>query len=452
MPRNSPRTKMMTEPAIAKLKPRDGKRTEFFDAAISGLMLRVSGKGRNVRRVWAIGYRLGGGNYTKLSIGDWVTEGQPGGLVWAREEAVTVKALVKHGIDPREHRQMEADKAIAKAKAEKAEAEAEAERRVTFGTIAEKYADAECGHLARGKEIERQIENFLLPQWADIAIEDMTKRDLSRRYDAVLKANGPQAAHKVQEIARRIVRWADKRGEIGHEPFGAWEPTVKRQRRTRTLLPRQLRLLWLACDQVGYPVGPALKLLLLTGLRRGEVANARWREFDLDAAVWIVPAERMKMSEPLTVPLSRLVVELLRSLRDPKEEDSESSQRFKRGDFLFSTTSGEKPIQGWTKFKAAIDAAIDEQRGPDDPPVEPYTIHDLRRVVRSGMAALGVRYEVAEAVLGHTKKGVHSNYDMHAYEPERREALEIWATRLLEIVETSPPEDGNVVRLKSATA
>jgi len=91
--------------------------------------------------------------------------------------------------------------------------------------------------------------------------------------------------------------------------------------------------------------------------------------------------------------------------------------------------------------------AVARMRG-DDPSrveLEPWVFHDLRRVVRSHLAALRVPDHVAEMALGHGRKGLQRIYDQHCYEAELREALTQWAGRLRSIVEPAP---GNVVSLK----
>jgi integrase len=116
--------------------------------------------------------------------------------------------------------------------------------------------------------------------------------------------------------------------------------------------------------------------------------------------------------------------------------------RFDRGEFLFSSNLGEKPVSGFTGAKERLDAAMTKELSGE---LKPWRVHDLRRTVRTRLAALKISDRVAELVIGHGAKGLQRNYDQHQYEAEMREALELWAARLRDIV-TPPPE--NVVRLK----
>ena len=136
------------------------------------------------------------------------------------------------------------------------------------------------------------------------------------------------------------------------------------------------------------------------------------------------------------VPLTREMLAIL-----------EGVPTFKRGDFLFSTTFGERPAWMSDKIKKRLDArmlrtlrAVARKQGAGFATVtlEPWTNHDLRRVVRSGLSRLRIAEEVREAVLAHVRPGIKGTYDVHDYFDEKREALELWAARLRSIVEPPP--------------
>jgi integrase len=212
----------------------------------------------------------------------------------------------------------------------------------------------------------------------------------------------------------------------------------------------ELAALWRAAARLGYPDGAFFRMLALTGQRKSEVAGARWSEFDLEKALWTIPAARMKMDAPHVVPLVREVVTLLEKL-----------PRFKRGDHLFTTTFGQKPINGFSKSKERLDGrmtrslqALARFNGEDHPEavtLRPFVIHDVRRTVRTHLSALPVPDMVRELVIAHTKTGLHKVYDQYAYLNEKRHALELWTARLLSIVE--PIAAGNnVVQLRAGEA
>ena len=131
------------------------------------------------------------------------------------------------------------------------------------------------------------------------------------------------------------------------------------------------------------------------------------------------------------VPLSEQAVAVLKSL-----------PHFTKGDHLFSTTFGEKSVGGFGRAKPRLDTLMAEKSASTIPP---WVIHDMRRTVRTRLASLRVPDMVAEMVIGHGRKGIQRVYDQHSYEDEMREALELWAARLRDIV-TPPPE--NIVRIE----
>jgi hypothetical protein len=107
---------------------------------------------------------------------------------------------------------------------------------------------------------------------------------------------------------------------------------------------------------------------------------------------------------------------------------------------VFSTTHGKKPVNGGGKAKRALDREMGN--------IPPWVLHDLRRVVRSNLSALGIPEHVAELAVGHARKGIQRVYDRHAYEVEIRDALEAWNARLREIVGPEPAPD-KVVKLRA---
>ena len=176
----------------------------------------------------------------------------------------------------------------------------------------------------------------------------------------------------------------------------------------------------------GDPYGDLYKLLLLTGVRLREAANAKWSEITGDT--WNIPPERFKSDTVHIVPLSGAAQALLAELS-------------RKGDFLFTHT-GTSPVNSFSKSKARLDAIM----GASD-----WRVHDLRRVVRSHLAALRVPDHVAEMCLGHGRRGLQRVYDLHSHQPAMREALEAWAAKLAEIAPTPPPSKSksNVVRMRA---
>ncbi len=180
--------------------------------------------------------------------------------------------------------------------------------------------------------------------------------------------------------------------------------------------------------------------------------QCEWRELDLDARTWTLPASRTKNKRPHEIPLSDAAVQTIKAL--PRVEG--------KAGFVFSTT-GKTAVSGFSRAKAAIDAAILEARQKEveaaerDPAKvkapERWTLHDLRRTVATNLQKLGVRLEVTEAVLNHvsgSRAGIVGVYQRHEYAAEKRAALEAWERHLDDLLNGAPA--GNVFELAKARA
>ena len=127
---------------------------------------------------------------------------------------------------------------------------------------------------------------------------------------------------------------------------------------------------------MGYPYGPLFQLLVLTACRKNEIGGARWREIDLEKRLLLIPAERFKSDATHLVPLTGAALSVLETL-----------PRFTKGDHLFSSTFGERPVSGFAGAKDRLDKLMVEDLGGA---LQPFRIHDLRRTVRTRLASLKV--------------------------------------------------------------
>jgi integrase len=279
-----------------------------------------------------------------------------------------------------------------------------------------------------------------------------------RLVEAIDDRGAPIYAALVFSHGRTLFNWAINRGSYGLEHSPCDRVRVgdlvsrRKQPRQRVLSDDELRCLWKATGRMGYPWRQMFRLILLTGTRKTEAAAARWREFsDLDdpaKAAWQVPPERFKSNATHLVPLSADALAAVAEL-----------PRFRHGDHLFSFSYGQRPATVLHQAKARLDAlmlrylrALARLRGEDSAAVTltPWQTHDLRRVVRTKLAAVEVNDTVAEMVIGHGRRGLQRVYDQHKYEPQMRRALEAWASELRRIV--SPPRGDNVVPLRGKGA
>jgi integrase len=391
----------LTDLAVKRIKPPTSGQKEHFDAALPGFALRVSSKGG---KSYVLFYRpkVGpdAGKLRRMTIGsaaEWK-------LADARDEAREWKRRVDKGEDP---------------KLVQAEQHAEAVERAanTFGAIAdeflEKYAKR---HQKSWKQTAYYLRELVMPKWADRPIDTIKRRDVIDLLEDIAESGRPVLANRTLAHIRKLFNWALDREIVETTPVARVKPPGGHERpRERELLDDEIRSLWPAFDDAGYPFGPMLKLLLLSGQRRGEVAKMRWTDLDLDAKVWNLPGEVTKNGRPHAVPLAPAALDIIGAL-----------PRFS-GPYVFSTTSGEKPVSGFSRSKARIEKKVNKAR--KEGPLPQWGLHDLRRTCASGMARLSVPSDHIGRVLNHAPKGVTAQvYDRHTYLPEKRHALEAWAS------------------------
>jgi integrase len=203
---------------------------------------------------------------------------------------------------------------------------------------------------------------------------------------------------------------------------------------TGFLADDELNAVWQGAEAIGWPFGQIIRMLVLTGQRRGEVAGMRWQELNFDAKTWTLPKERCKNGIEHVVPLSRPAIEILESL--PRIA----------GDLVFSYNGRTVP-DGFDRAKKRIDAFIAGRKGQ---PIPEWRLHDLRRTFASGCARLGIAIHVVERCLNHssgTFRGIVSVYQKHDFADEKRVAMETWARHVESVV--SGDAGGNVIELKA---
>src|SRR5262245_25637720 len=359
------------------------------DGLVRGLYLVVQPSGA---RSWAIRYRHAG-RTRKHTLGGWPA------IDLAAARRLAGKALTKaaEGIDPA------IEKAMSRADSIEAVSELFLARHVRLHCRPRTIAQAE------------RVLKRLQAAWRARPIASITRRDVIAFLDRVADTSGPAAANRTKAVVGKLFSWALSRDIIAASPVAGLPRPAPLVMRQRVLNDQELAAIWRASEQLGYPGGSFVQLLILTAARRTEVSRLAWQEIDLQARLWRLPRERAKNNVPHETPLSEAAIAILRA--GPR-----SGERF-----VF-TVIGVAPICGFSKIKLEIDNAAE---------VGGWTSHDLRRSAATVMAdRLGVAPHVVSAVLGHVQGDrIARTYNKARYIAEKRAALDRWAVHVLALVE-----------------
>jgi len=260
-------------------------------------------------------------------------------------------------------------------------------------------------------------------------IRDITRRDVIEMIDRVVDGGSPVAANRTLTVAKTFFNWCVARDILTASPTQGVKPPTVEKSRDRVLDDAELKLVWEAAGQVGYPFGTMTRLLIATGQRRDEVAKMRWEEVDFGRRLWILPRERVKADRPHEVPLSTIALDVLKAV-----------PRLAGSPYVL-TTNGAAPSSGFGKNKKKLDGLLPAKMAP-------WRLHDLRRSCASGLARLGINLPVIEKVLNHSSgsfAGIVGVYQKHSFADEKRAALEAWGNFLAALVEGKPAK---VTRLR----
>lgn len=387
---DAPMKQTLTTKSLDAMKPATVKRYEVRDAKTPGLHVRVSTTGA---RVFYTMIRSNGsrrrtkiGPYPVISLAD------------ARRRAMEIARAVELGEfdkTPKEH----------------------VDTAPTLGEVIPQFIEL---HAKPNTKDWKRTQSVLgkFDGLKDRPLDQIKRQDVSKVLDGIIANGTPTRANRALSAIKKLMNWCVMRGDIETSPVARLRPPTREVPRDRVLNEAEIRAIWRYSDAEDYPFGPFLKILLITGQRRSEVAGMRWSELDLDDGIWEIPANRVKNGRLHIVPLPVQAVDILRSLL-----------RFLDSDFVFTTT-GRSPISGFGRLKERVGAALPE--GTRD-----WRFHDFRRTASTGMAKLGVLPHVIDAVTNHKSgvvSGVGATYNRYTYLNEKREALELWGSELARIV------------------
>jgi integrase len=372
-------------------KAPEGTRTETKDSLTPGLTLRVTDKGT---KTWTVRYRRAGGADGKRGKSQQMTLGVYPilSLADARKLAAEKITIADTGADP----------------AAQHEEEVQNRNQRTFDVILERFISVYCQpDIKSGPATKRMLREHALPKLKGRSMEKITRAEVHELLDTLSAKHTPSIAREVRKHLSKLFNWAVDRGALPASPLaGMRRPDLAQVARERVLTPDELKKVWDAAGTIGYPFGTMTRLLILTAQRRNEIAGLRrsWLRPEQDAVE--IPASEYKTDRPHVFPLST-----------PAKAIVEKLPLWNRGDFMISTTAGERPVSGFSKAKTILNDMV----GFSD-----WTYHDLRRTAATRMAEMGVIQEHIERVLGHAIEGVAGTYNRYSYLKEKQAALELW--------------------------
>ncbi|WP_129648536.1 tyrosine-type recombinase/integrase [Peristeroidobacter agariperforans] len=382
---------MLTEAAIRAAKRRD-KPYKLFDER--GLYLLIDPK---YSPGWRFKYYFEG-REKLLSLGTYPDVS----LKRARERRDEVRQLILDGINPSAERQAK--------KAALAD---------SFESVAREWLGKQTNlsEATRLRDAGR-LERFAFSQIGSRPVSAIKPADLLAVLRRVEAQGKIETTHRVRSLCGRVLRYAVATGRAEHDVSadlrGALAPLEVKNRAAITDPKRIGELLRAMDDYSGQPATmAALKLAPLTFVRPGELRAAEWTEFDLDQAVWRIPAARMKMAEQHLVPLSRQAVSILRELHAMTGD----------GKYLFPSLR--------TPMRCMSDNTVNAALRRLGYSKEEMTGHGFRAMASTCLNEQGWHPDVIELQLAHKERNkVRAAYNRAERLAERKKMMQAWADYL----------------------
>ena len=388
---------MLTDAALKALKPKE-KLYKITDR--DGMYVLVTPNGTLSFR---LDYRLNGRRETVV-FGKYGPTGLS--LARAREKCIDAKRAISEGRSPAIEKQRE-KRRLLEAK--------------SFGEFGEKWLLA--GPMAESTRSMRRsvFERELLPIWRKRLLNEITPDDLRAHCAAIVERGAPATAIHVRDILKQIYGFAILHGEkvanpadeVGPASIASFVP------RDRSLSPAEIRVMLKQLEHVATlpTIRLGLRLYLLTMVRKSELLDATWSEIDFVNAVWSIPKERMKRSKAHNVYLSRQVFDIFIALKT-----CAGNSKY----VLPSRYDADAPMSRATFNRVTY--SVVEQARKEGLPLEPFTVHDLRRTGSTILNELGFNSDWIEKCLAHedgrSSRGI---YNKAEYEVQRRHMMQEWS-------------------------
>nr|WP_313418414.1 tyrosine-type recombinase/integrase [Brevundimonas diminuta] len=387
---------MLTDAALKNLRP---KSKAYKSTDRDGLYAYVSPGGAISFRY---DYRFNGRRET-LTLGRYGRGGLS--LAQARERLFEIKRTIADGVSP----------ALEKQRAKRRLKEAH-----SFEHVAQRWMDT-APMADSTRNMRRSIFNReVLPQWRTRLLSEITPDDLRAHCKSIVDRGAPATAIHVRDIVKQIYGWAILHGEkIDNPADGVGPASIATFRpRDRSLSPSEIRImLSLLGDVATLPtIRLGLKFILLSMVRKSELQDGTWDEVDFENAVWSIRKARMKRSRPHNVYLSTQMVDILIALKT-----CAGNSKY----LLPSRYDADAPMSRATFNR--VTTAIADRAKAQGLPLEPFTVHDLRRTASTLLHEMGFNSDWIEKCLAHEERSSRGVYNKAEFEMQRRHMAQQWS-------------------------
>lgn len=339
--------------------------------------------------------RVHGGPKRKHSLGTWPAIS----LATARSVALEIQAEAERGIDR-----------VAIAVNAQRDAEKKSATEKTVGDVLIKYEQLKLSSLRTGKERARELRKAM-SEVLDRPISQLSRATLQDTIDMKVKAGRLVYANRIRAYLRAFTRWAYGREYLQEDVGQRLDTATKEAPRDRVLDLNEVRAIYRASFELGLIWGPIVRLLILTGQRRSEIAELRWSAVDLEGSRLVIAGSETKNGKPHITHLAPVALQEIAAIE-------------KQGVFVFSTT-GKTPVSGLSKAKRRLDLMLVDG-------VQPWRLHDLRRAMATYLASAGISEGVVDRIQNHSASGSAPSAVARVYQqsdllPQRKIALTKWA-------------------------
>ncbi|MBA3813805.1 MAG: tyrosine-type recombinase/integrase [Alphaproteobacteria bacterium] len=374
----------LTKRFVESITPHEKDELFFWDSELKGFGLRIFPTGR---RTYFVQYRnqLNSTRRKKIGLHGNITADQ------AREEAKKLLGDVAKGSDPSKDHQQEKLKPI-------------------FDKLAAEYMEvyAKANKKPKSyKEDQKMLDSIILKRLGYKKLDEIATHDIQHLHHAL--RDTPYMANRVRALLSKMFnlaiqwKWASANPVEGVSKY-------KEQKRDRWLNDQEVQRLFSVLETYhNQSVANAIRLLLLTGSRRGEVLGAMWEQFNLESGVWTKPAHTTKQSKMEHLPLSLQVIDLLKRMKARSISP-----------YLFPGKIPGEPLQDIKKAWKTISTKAE---------IPNVRLHDLRHTHASHLVSSGLSLSIVGKLLGHTQASTTQRY-AHLADAPLRQAAELFGNKV----------------------